>query len=221
MLRALFILAVTASCGFAAAADDNDRGRELVDIFVNDVETFAGRFEQTLIDPDGEVLESSTGVLSISRPGKFRWAYEAPYEQWLVADGLNIWSYDVDLAQVTVKPQAEALANTPALLLGGASNAMDEFEVVESDEEGGPTDELGLEWVRLQPVDADSGFAYVDLGFADDTLNRMVFLDNLQQTTIVYLTEVTVDEPVDAAEFRFEVPDDVDVVGTPAEASTP
>ncbi|NCF15505.1 MAG: outer membrane lipoprotein carrier protein LolA, partial [Gammaproteobacteria bacterium] len=85
-------------------------GEVLVDDFVNNVITLQGRFEQSLIDAGGEVVERSSGILEIERPGRFRWAYSEPYEQWLVADGLNIWSYDVDLAQVTVKPQAEALA---------------------------------------------------------------------------------------------------------------
>ena len=117
--------------GYAAmAADpvDEETGRQLVDSFVEDITTFSAGFEQVLLDPDGEVLERTTGTLEISRPGKFRWSYTEPYEQWLIADGLNIWSYDVDLAQVTVKPQAEALANTPALLLGGAEDALDQFD---------------------------------------------------------------------------------------------
>jgi outer membrane lipoprotein-sorting protein len=47
----------------------------------------------------------------------------------------------------------------------------------------------------------------------------MVFLDNLEQTTVVTLDDVAVNEPVDAAQFDFDVPEDVDVVGTPAKPS--
>ena len=200
-----------------AAADSGDAARTLVDTFVNDVETFAGDFEQTLMDANGEILEVSKGRLEIKRPGQFRWAYVEPYEQWLLADGLNIWSYDVDLAQATVKPQAEALANTPALLLGGSASALDEFEFDGSTEDG------GLVWVRLRPVDTDSGFSRLELAFSDQTLTRMVFLDNLAQTTIVTLTGVAVNDEIDASRFEFAAPEDVDIVGTPAlpDAATP
>lgn len=186
-----------------------DDGEALVNAFVTDVVTFSGDFEQSLIDPDGRLLETTSGTLEIQRPGRFRWVYEKPYEQWLVADGNNIWSYDVDLEQVTVKPQADALANTPALLLGGSGQAMDQFE------HGGSFVEGGLAWVRLLPVDTDSGFRRVELGFDEGRLSRMVFLDNLEQTTVVALKNVVVNESIDAARFEFIVPDDVDVVGKP------
>jgi outer membrane lipoprotein carrier protein len=189
-----------------------DDGEALVNAFVNDVVTFSADFEQSLIDPDGRLLETTSGTLEIQRPGRFRWVYAEPYEQWLVADGTNIWSYDIDLEQVTVKPQAEALANTPALLLGGSGQAMDQFE------HGGSFVESGLTWVRLLPVDTDSGFRRVELGFEDGRLSRMVFLDNLEQTTVVVLKNVAVNEPIDAARFEFAVPDDVDVVGKPVAA---
>jgi len=195
-----------------AAETVADEGEALVNAFVTDVVTFSGDFEQSLIDPDGRLLETTSGTLEIQRPGRFRWVYKEPYEQWLVADGTNIWSYDVDLEQVTVKPQADALANTPALLLGGSGQAMEQFE------DGGSFVESGITWVRLLPVDTDSGFRRVELGFADGRLSRMVFLDNLEQTTVVILENVVVNEPIDAARFEFSVPDDVDVVGKPVTA---
>jgi len=201
------------SCAWPCVADETaekDSGRALLDEFINDVETLVSGFEQSLMDADGVVVEVSRGVLEINRPGQFRWAYSEPFEQSLVADGLNIWSYDVDLAQVTVKPQAEALANTPALLLGGSASAMDEFVYDGSTEEG------ALTWVRMHPVDTDSGFSRLELAFSDRTLARMVFYDNLEQTTLVSLNDVVVNEKIDPAHFEFSVPDGVDVVGTPA-----
>ncbi len=207
MIAGLLLFAVV-----RAAETVVDDGEALVNAFVMDVVTFSGDFEQSLIDPDGRLLETTSGTLEIQRPGRFRWVYEEPYEQWLVADGTNIWSYDVDLEQVTVKSQADALANTPALLLGGSGQAMDQFEY------GGSFVESGLTWVRLLPVDTDSGFRRVELGFDDGRLSRMVFLDNLEQTTVVVLKNVVVNEPIDAARFEFAVPDDVDVVGKPVAA---
>jgi len=207
LVAGLLLLAVV-----RAAETVVDDGEALVNAFVTDVVTFSGDFEQSLIDPDSRLLETTSGTLEIQRPGRFRWVYEEPYEQWLVADGTNIWSYDVDLEQVTVKSQADALANTPALLLGGSGQAMDQFEY------GGSFVESGLTWVRLLPVDTDSGFRRVELGFDDGRLSRMVFLDNLEQTTVVVLKNVVVNEPIDAARFEFAIPDDVDVVGKPVAA---
>ena len=206
------LLALFGCVLMAAEPVEEDAGRALVDSFVEDITTFSAGFEQVLLDPAGEVLERTTGTLEISRPGKFRWSYVEPYEQWLIADGLNIWSYDLDLAQVTVKPQAEALANTPALLLGGADDALDQFEYEGSYQETVTT------WVQLKPKNTESGFMRVELGFIDDVLMRMVFFDNLDQTTLVEFNTLAVNTPIGPERFEFLVPDDVDVVGTPAVA---
>jgi chaperone LolA len=195
-----------------AQASVDDAGEKLVNDFLTDVITMQGRFEQSLIDAEGEVVEVSGGTLEIERPTRFRWSYSEPYEQWLVADGLNIWSYDVDLAQVTVKPQAKALSNTPALLLGGATDALEQFRFEGSVVESETT------WVRMRPIDDRSGFNRVELGFFGGQLSRMVFFDNLEQTTLVALYDVVVNEPIDADQFEFVVPDDVDVVGVPLAA---
>lgn len=203
------ILLMFAAQSAQSEATVDDAGRKLVNEFINDVITLEGRFEQSLIDADGAVVEVSSGRLEIERPTRFRWTYTEPYEQWLVADGLNIWSYDVDLAQVTVKPQAEALSNTPALLLGGSSEALEQFRF------DGSTLERDTTWVRMLPVDDDAGFKRVELGFVDGELNRMAFFDNLEQTTLVALYDVTVNEPLDATRFEFIVPDDADLVGIP------
>ena len=199
------------SLAFAQAVVD-EVGENLVGDFVDKVITLEGRFEQSLIDADGNIIERSSGMLEIERPGRFRWSYSEPYEQWLVADGLNIWSYDVDLAQVTVKPQADALANTPALLLGGSEDALAQFRF------DGSMVEKGTTWVRMIPLDTTSGFERMELGFTGGALTRMVFFDNLEQTTLVALYDVTTNEPIDAERFSFAVPDDADLVGVPVAA---
>ncbi|MDE0755439.1 MAG: outer membrane lipoprotein chaperone LolA [Woeseiaceae bacterium] len=193
---------------------ERDDGRQLVEDFLNNVITMTGRFEQQLVDADAELIEESSGTLDIHRPGQFRWSYFDPYQQMLIADGLNIWSYDVDLEQVTVKNQAASLSSTPAVLLGGSSDVLNDFDYV------GSFADRGTVWVRLRPKNTDSGFNKVELGFTDRKLTRMLFADNLEQTTLIALFDVVVNEPIDAAHFAFEPPAGVDVVGTPIVAES-
>jgi len=195
--------------GATGAAADTPDGEALVRSFVEDVETFSARFEQSLVDAEDNLVEESSGTLEILRPGRFRWVYEEPYEQLLVADGLNVWSYDADLEQVTVKPQAEVLGSTPATLLGGGSAVFDDFEVTET------FTDRGTEWVRLRPRGDDGSFESVDLGFTDGVLSRMIFSDSLGQSTLVALFDVEFNEPVPAERFVFDPPPGADLVGTP------
>jgi outer membrane lipoprotein carrier protein len=98
------------------------------------------------------------------------------------------------------------------LLLGGAKDALGQFEF------GGTTVEEVTTWVRLNPKDENSGFNRIELGFIDSELRRMVFFDNLQQTTLVALSDVTINEPINAERFEFSPPEGVDVVGIPITA---
>lgn len=206
----LFVVSCLLYCAVSnAQQDDNPAGRLLVEDFLNNVNTISGRFEQQLVDASNAVIEESSGTLDIRRPGQFRWSYKVPYEQMLIADGLNIWSYDVDLEQVTVKDQSAALGSTPAILLGGSSDVLDDFDYV------GSFSERGTTWVRLRPKDTDSGFNMVELGFTDGELTRMLFADNLEQTTLIALLDVTFNEPIDDQQFAFSPPAGVDLVGKP------
>ncbi|MDH4047342.1 MAG: outer membrane lipoprotein chaperone LolA [Gammaproteobacteria bacterium] len=207
LIRALLVVAGTFACSGVLAADKD--GKSLLDHFLSDVKTLSARFEQSLVDDNDIVVEESAGTFEISRPGRFRWAYTEPYEQLLIADGLNVWSYDADLLQVTVKPQHEILQSTPALLFGGSADALADFEYV------GSFSDRGTVWVRLRPRDEQSGFSRVDLGFTDDQLSRMIFTDNLEQTTLVALFDVVVNSEIAADRFRFSLPAGVDLVGVP------
>lgn len=182
----------------------------LLEDFLDNVLAMEARFEQSLVDANDIVIEESAGTLMIQRPGQFRWSYTEPYEQLLLADGLNIWSYDVDLEQVTVKPQAELLANTPATLLGGSREVVDEFEYVDSFR-----DERGTVWLQLRPRNTDNGFTMVELGFDDGVLQRMMFADSLDQTTLIAMLDIRTNEPVAEKTFRFLMPDGADLIGIP------
>ena len=202
----VFLILVTVQ---ASLAQQDSVGQQLIDDFVNNVQTMSGRFEQQLVDADDIVIDQSSGTIEIQKPGRFRWTYLEPYEQILVADGLNVWSYDVDLEQVTVKAQAEVLANTPALLLGGSQNVLDDFEYI------GSFQERGTVWVRLRPETTDNGFTKVELGFDEGKLSRMIFSDSLGQTTLIAFFDLSLNESIEAHRFSFLPPDDVDVVGQP------
>jgi len=193
----------------ASFAQQDSAGQQLIDDFVNNVQTMSGRFEQQLVNADDLVVDESSGTIEIQKPGRFRWTYLEPYEQILVADGLNVWSYDVDLEQVTVKAQAEVLASTPALLLGGSQNVLSDFEYI------GSFEDRGTVWVRLRPLTTDNGFTKVELGFNEGRLGRMIFSDNLGQTTLIAFFDISLNESIDEHRFIFSPPDGVDVVGRP------
>jgi outer membrane lipoprotein carrier protein len=182
-----------------------------LDEFLKGLLGLKARFEQVLLDEEGVERERSQGTFYLSRPGRFRWDYESPYQQSIIADGQRVYVYDKDLEQVTVKPLQKALGSTPALLLDGEVDIEERFVV----SRGTPTE--GLVWLELGPRDAraareSGGYARIRLGFAGPRLKRMDLRDNLNQTTRIELKNAERNPNLDPSLFTFTPPAGVDVL---------
>ena len=167
--------------------------------------TLQGRFTQTVTQQNGKPQQSQ-GQFAIQRPGKFRWSYQAPYEQVIVGDGNSVWLYDPDLRQATVKPFGNALESSPAALLAG-DNALEDNYTFKS-----LPARNGLSWLEAQPKREDSGFASIKLGIRADQVQEMELLDRFGQVTRIRFDELRRNGKLDAALFRFTPPKGVDVV---------
>ena len=197
------IMAMSLSLSLSAA----ESGIEKLNIFVQDVVTFKAKFKQTVLDYRGQILEEAQGLFILERPGKFRWDYEQPYPQHIIADGERIWFYDVDLEQVTVTPQLEALADTPATLLSGDTRPEDKYLLSDI-----PSDD-GLLWVELIPKDVESNFQTITLAFDQHGLNQMIMKDSFEQKTRLVFSQTSENEELLPDVFVFTPPTGVDVVG--------
>jgi len=106
-------------------------GRDKLDEFFTQINTMQSAFTQQVIDDKGALRQSSSGNVYLSRPGKFRWEYAAPDKHEIVADGKNVWIYDVELDQVTVKPMTQALSAAPIGMLTQKQSVDKQFNVQE------------------------------------------------------------------------------------------
>ena len=151
--------------------------------------------------------KESTGTFWFQRPGKFRWAYETPYEQLIVGDGERLWIYDRDLNQVIVRTLDRALGSSPAALLAGDSALEKEFELADAGKA------KGLGYVEAKPRSPDTGFERVRIGFADNLPRTMELTDTFGNVTTLTFSGFERNLPLDAARFRFVPPAGADVVG--------
>ncbi len=204
--------AVLASLASSAGA----QAQTPLDRYLDQLETLRAEFRQVVTDGRGDVVQRASGKLVIVRPGKFRWELtpegggEQASPQLMVADGKNLWFYDSDLEQVSVKSAATALTATPASLLAGDGDIRALFRV----SSGGKHD--GFDWVVATPKQPDADFREARLAFARTELKRMVLKDKLGQTVrLDFLTSVR-NEPVAAADVTFTPPAGADVIGSPA-----
>jgi len=207
MTRPVLARFLLMSLAFAAAA----QAQTPLDTYLTHLKTLRAEFAQTVTDGKGAQVQNAQGTLVIVRPGRFRWELtpEGGSPQLMVADGRNLWFYDRDLEQVSVKAATVALTATPAGLLSGDGNIRELFTVAPA----GRKD--GFDWVLVTPKESDADFREARLAFGMSELKRMVLKDKLGQTVRLEFFKSERNPPVAESEVKFTPPPDADVIGTP------
>lgn len=212
---------------------------KLLTDYLDNLKTLRATFLQTLADANGREIDRARGTLIVLRPGKFSWAIHpepaaaspgsaggagaagagaagtgasgagASAGQLMVCDGANLWFFDRDLQQVTVKPVDAALSATPAMLLSGTVDVRKSFTITDAGQR------MGLDWVLVEPNGTDADFRSALFGFAHADLKRMILEDKLDQTATIIFEKIERNGPVSPSEVSFTPPAGADVIGTP------
>ena len=199
------VLIVSALLSATALAD----ARSQMAAFTKGLQGLDGRFEQRVYDPNGRHSETSSGSVKMAAPRQFRWEYLKPAPQLIVADGDNIWIYDPDLEQVTVRNQSFEEQGSPLSVLIDPSELDRQYKV----SEGGSAN--GLEWLVLLPKKGDEApFQKARLGFGARGLVRMELDDALGQRTVIGFGPWQRNPRFAAGTFAFSPPPGTDVMGT-------
>lgn len=178
---------------------------EALKTFSQKVQSAAATFSQTVTSPDGAKKKSSSGRFEFQRPNRFRFDYQKPYEQTIVADGQKVWLYDADLNQVTVRPLAQALGNTPAGVLAGAALDRD-FHLKAEPDQG------GLQWVLATPKQPEGSIKSMRVGFKGEQLAALEILDAFGQRSRLDFSALEVNPKLAPQRFQFTPPQGADVL---------
>lgn len=180
---------------------------ERVNRALGSLDNLKADFKQTVLDDHKKVVQQSMGEVSLSRPGKFAWIYKQPYEQQIIGDGKELWVYDVDLDQATVKPMETGLATAPIMVLMNKQTVESEFDV----------NEIGqrkyLYWVELVPKKQDMEYSTVYIGLENDVVKAMELRDAFGQSTQIVFENLRNNVIFDPKTFQFVAPPGVDVFG--------
>ncbi len=181
-------------------------GAEKLKNFLDNTQSFRADFSQVVAGNNNANKQSALGKMAFLRPGKFRWEIEKPYQQLLVGDGKEVWIFDPDLRQATVKPMNLALGNTPAALLTDKNAFTKNFTIRNLGEKD------GFDWALATPKSADSGFEKLQLGFLGNELVAMQLFDSFGQITTLAFGKIEKNVHLPAALFTFQPPANVDVI---------
>ena len=199
---------------FGAQADSLDSLAQ----FLKQTRSMRADFVQVVAAPAKEGRPSkpktSSGSFAFVRPSVFRFDYNKPFVQNIVADGKNLWLFDADLNQVTVRNQAQALGSTPASLIASASDLATlgkEFELLAA------PSEAGVDWVVAKPKVKDSSLQQVRIGLRSEdgqmVLAHLDIVDAFGTRSQMRFDKVDVNpSQLTASQFNFVPPKGADVV---------
>ncbi len=200
----LLLIALVTSLSMPASAEDAEQRLKTA---LKNMDNLSAEFKQTLLDEDKNIVQQSSGTLALQRPGKFAWIYTEPFEQRIIADGSELWVYDVELDQVTVKPMDASISNAPIMILMKESDVTQQFKVIEVGQR------KFLYWIELEPQAKDLEYQRIFIGLEDGNLRAMELQDQFGQSTQIVFDNLRVGVVHNPATFKFVPPDGVDVYG--------
>lgn len=201
--KTLAALTMTLAVPMTALASE---GAERLADILEPLQTYVADFEQQILDGSGQRLQEARGRMWLSRPGKFRWEVDAPYEQLVISAGEEVTLYDPDLEQATVQALDQRVTHTPALLLSGSADELTGSYDVTRRQEG------SSETFTLVPKDADTLFEELQMTFRGEALDLLQMTDSTGQRTAIEFDNVRMNEPLDDSRFTFEIPEGTDVI---------
>lgn len=191
----------------AFAEESGEKAAAELASMLESYESFQSDFIQIVVNENGNRVQESRGSLKAKRPGLFYWETREPHSQFVVSNGETVEVYDPDLEQVTVHSLDERVSTTPALLLSGEVDNLDETYQVSSRSLGDDTREFTLE-----PRNEDSLFVSLRLTFYKGQLQEMRMRDSLAQLSVLSFEDIRLNAPVEDGAFTLEYPDSVDVI---------
>lgn len=173
-------------------------GAKRVNDYLAGLSSLRASFEQFTFNAERTQMIESRGTLYLQRPGQFRWDYEAPNRQTIIADGRRVYLHDLELKQVTHQSQDRALRGTPALLLADGGPIETHFEAATI-----PSTD-GRDWVELIPKAEDTDVVRIELGFGKDHLESLIMEDSFGQTTRLNFSDQQRNAKLDPDLFRID-----------------
>ena len=203
------VAVLLAGCQVSAWAD----GLKDLEDFVKNTKSGRSEFTQVVTAPAkaGQSARSKTssGTFEFLRPNRFKFVYQKPFEQTIVADGQTLWLYDVDLKQVTARQQSQALGTTPAALIAAAPD----LRALQADFTLSAAPQAdGLQWVLALPKGKDGQLQSVRVGFRAGALAALEILDSFGQKSTLSFNGFQANTALDVSHFQFKPPPGVDVV---------
>ena len=194
------------SISFGALISTHTMAQNLLQTYVNQLQTFSAQFEQVQPDEARFSMNEASGYFKLQRPGKLVWVYQTPEAQKIVVDGVNLWVQDDDLEQITVRPVGDIKADIPLSWLLYDEPIERRFDIIKSGNGN------GMIWFNLAPKQA-TYFQSIEIGLENGKMKEVWMYQSADNITKVRFRDIKQNQPIPATDFLVTVPPHYDLVG--------
>lgn len=212
LLLACLALTVTAVPRGSAQTSTADALAKAVQGHYQQVRDFTASFEQAYVGGALKRRSVERGTVSIRKPGRMRWDYDAPEKKLFIADGTRMYFYVPADKQVRVSAMPESgRVPTPILFLAGRGDLLRDFKAEEVPAPGGST---GSRALRLRPVHTEPEYDTLTLVVDGSSfaMRQLIVVDAQGGTSTFSFTNLRENVGVADSRFVFTMPKGVDVV---------
>jgi outer membrane lipoprotein carrier protein len=188
------------------AAETKITAEQVLDNVRKDLNSLEADFIQYETDANGNRSEDSTGKVWLNAPNQFKWEYQKPIPQLIVADGKQVWVYDDDLEQVTIKQQNSQ--QNPIYVLLNKDQTQEHYTVSLVNK----VDTDTLQWIQMLPKKPNEDIKVVWLGVEKNNLVSLKLQNQLDNVVVFEFLNVKRNPKLADNFFNFKVPKGVEIL---------
>ena len=207
-IKITLVLALLFTPLFLMAAEKTNAAEQVLDKVRKDLSSLAADFVQYETDANGVKSEDSTGKVWLNAPNQFKWEYQKPIPQLIIADGKQVWVYDEDLEQVTIKQQKSK--QNPIYVLLNKEKTQKHYSVSLIKKAQG--DSSSIQWIQMLPKKPNEDIKVVWLGIDNNNLVSLKLQNQLDNVVIFEFLNVKRNPELNKDFFSFKVPKGVEVL---------
>ncbi|MBF0225254.1 MAG: outer membrane lipoprotein carrier protein LolA [Desulfobacterales bacterium] len=174
-------------------------------------EGFYAEFNQISTLKAMDITDTASGKAWFKKPGKMRWEYVQPDKQYIITNGITLWIYRPDDAQVMIgNAQSYFLDGKGASFLSDIKLIKDKFKI--SHEKNIDTENFYI--LKLIPIEKDLEMSDIHLSIAKKNfeITRIITNNFYGDTSIIEFKNIDFDKSPDDSFFTFNVPEGADIL---------
>lgn len=189
-------------------AETKTAQQDLIDR-ISALKTLKADFTQTVVGERGRLIQKTSGRFFLKRPRQFRWQTEKPFKQLLMSNNNDeLWTYEEELAQATVRPFKESIVGTPLeFIIEPEKTLKDSVQVSKVDELGLTRFNITMTGKKVaESIDA------VEITFNKKHPDNMLIRDKLGRKTVIQFSRALSNPVLLDNLFEYSFPKGTDII---------